>query len=296
MEQGAAELIHVTILTGAGGDSLTLELPSSTLLAELKTIITEKTSIEYQEQRLLAGVSLPEDTATIGSLAECGAANFTLICALEPEVLDILNSLRSCQGLDLFHACLGVAKRFYSGGMSDHIVERRRNVAVQLEFHKAIIGVLKDLDGHSSSALQSEQRHLCAALGDICSAVPHDDCECSAETRRQAIADAGGIEVIANILASSKDQFDKEQASKALSQICRAHPDLGNEGLLAVEGRRQHCVDVGALSALVAFLKGPLTSAVRNVALSALRIIVAGDEKRVAAAVSAGVNRSLCLR
>jgi len=295
MEEGAAELINVTVLTGAGGRSLTLELASSTLLAELKTIITEKTSIEYTEQRLLAGVLLPSDTETIGSFAEGGAVSFTLICTLEPEVLDMLNRLRSCQGLELFQACLGVAKRFFSGGMPDHIVERRRNVAVQLDFHKAIIGVLKDLDGRSSSALQSEQRHLCAALTDICSAVRHDECERSAEARRQAIAGAGGIEVLANILVNSNDQFDKEQACKALSQICRAHQDLGNEGMLAVEGRRQFCVEVGALAALVAFLKGPLTSAVRLVALSALRIIVAGDEKRIAAAITAGANGSLCL-
>eukprot|EP00931_Biecheleriopsis_adriatica_P054422 TRINITY_DN3201_c0_g1_i1.p1 TRINITY_DN3201_c0_g1~~TRINITY_DN3201_c0_g1_i1.p1 ORF type:complete len:306 (+),score=62.37 TRINITY_DN3201_c0_g1_i1:39-920(+) len=280
-------------VTGLSGETLTLELDPEARFGEVKTSFEEKFGIEKIEQRLISGASVVKDEEKIATYAEDGCVELTLMTSTEPEVSEALKMLdpHSCCTQSAADACLDATNRLW-GGAPERVLERRRAVAVLMHFHEAIVTAL---DRWQDDDLR---RRGCAALANMCKCTPLEsgtqaaEASFSAEGRRQAVADAGALEVLTDIIKDANCHVHgKENACLALERILADNSCGNKEVHAAVERRRKRSVEAGALKALIGFLSVPLTLAIRSAAVRALQNLVQKDEERVALALSLGAQK-----
>lgn len=275
------ECLAVSFSEMTGRIVLTAEFPPSTTLGEVKNLVVEHLGIESGEVKLIHDTQIPADHAALRSLGANGALTLTLLHVVEPEVLELLEELHSGKKVD---ACLDAVNKYW-GGQPDHIIERRRQLAVKLGILEAIVQALS-AEKHNYDL----QRRGSSALAQIVKATHGDESEVSVAFRRQAAADCGALEVLIALIENVRDFSAREQACLALARICDASKDLEREALAAAECRRQRSTDAGALPVLVALLRSPVTFQQRSAALMALRHVVGQSEERIAAARAAGAE------
>jgi len=279
---GAEKCLTVSFWDMTGRSILTAEFPPSATLGEAKNLVVEHLGIELGEAKLIYETQTPADHAALRSLGANGDLALTLLQVVEPEMLELLEDLHSAKRVD---ACLDAVNKYW-GGQPEHIIERRRQLAVKLGVLEAIVQALSaDKDN------KDLQRRGCSALAQILKVTRADESESSAAFRRQAAADCGALDVLIALIGNLRgDVSAKEQACLALARICDASEGLEKEALAAAECRRQRSIDAGAVHALVALLRSPVTLQQRSAALMALRHVVGQNKDRIAAARVAGAE------
>lgn len=281
-ETAPPELLQIKVIR-LDGSQLDLELPCNNTFQDLADLITNQLGIERTEQKIVVGTSMPSTSSELKPFSSRGVLVVTLVCITEPEVLETLQRLYSCSNRQAAAACLDAANRFWSGD-ADIIVERRRNSAIRLGYHKAILQALRNWS-------DDDVLHRgCQSLAHIVKATKEDEFEISAEQRRQAIADAGALEVLVTQVLVVASPFAKEHACNVIARLCKQRNDSDAEAVAAAEHRRQCAVDAGALQAIVAVLRIPTARHTHVAAVHALNNLVGQDEKRRKIALDEGAD------
>ena len=269
-------LLRVCVTNVSGEKRFKVELPSSSTILDIKRLITTYFDIQLCELNLIAGLHrCLDDTAHLGSLGSRGNLFLTVVRVVDPALPIIMGQFQGPRAVD---AC-SAAERWFGSGEAQYINESRRQVAVKTNMHLAIINTLR------SNPCSKVYR----ALSVLCKATQDHESNVSAACRRQAIVDAGAIELLVAIIANArKIVFDTEHACRTLALLCQVDTSLPSPMVKAAQARRKRAIDVGAKRALARFLTFPLPHYIHEVAKGAFDLVSREDcEDYVEATASA---------